>query len=63
MCKYNRVYKDNMVTLMNEGFLDFDQNIKVLQCNSNRVDLAISQLIDLMDWADFEWNELGYTWE
>lgn len=49
MCKYNRVYKDNMVTLMNEGFLDFDQNIKVLQCNSNRVDLAISQLIDLMD--------------
>ena len=49
MSKYDRMYKDNLVTLMNEGFLDFEQNIKVLQRNSNRVNPAISQLLELME--------------
>jgi hypothetical protein len=49
MSKYDRVYKDNLVTLMNEGFLDFEQNMRVLQSNSNRVDPAIYQLVECMD--------------
>lgn len=49
MSKYDRIYKDNMVTLMNEGFLDFEQNMRVLQSNSNKFDPSISQLVELMN--------------
>lgn len=49
MAKYDRMFKDNLVALMNEGFLDFDQNLQVLQRNCNRIEPAVSQLLELMD--------------
>lgn len=49
MAKYDRIFKDNLVVLMNEGFLDFEQNLQVLQRNSNRVEPSVSQLLELMD--------------
>ena len=59
MSKYNRVYKDNLVALMNQGFLNFEENIKVLQRNQNKFEKAITQLVDLMEWAELSTSNIN----
>jgi hypothetical protein len=38
--------KDNLLELMNMGFIEFDQNLMLLQKNSNNLELVITQLFE-----------------
>jgi len=49
MAKYDRMFKDNLVNLMNEGFLNFEENLQVLQRNCNKIEPSVKQLLELMD--------------
>jgi len=37
---YNTMLKDNLVAMMNTGYLDFDMNLQNLQNSRNRIEYA-----------------------
>jgi hypothetical protein len=41
---YNPVLKQNLVNLMNMGFVDFNRNIELLEKNHNSLELTCSQM-------------------
>jgi hypothetical protein len=43
---YNQMLKDNLLELMNMGFIDFDKNLMLLEKNHNNLELVCSKILE-----------------
>jgi hypothetical protein len=43
---YNQKFKDNLLELMNMGFIDFDQNLMLLEKYNNNLELVCSKILE-----------------
>ena len=43
---FNQMLRDNLVELMNMGFIDFDKNLMLLEKNHNNLELVCSKILE-----------------
>jgi hypothetical protein len=43
---FNQMLKDNLLELMNMGFIDFDKNLMLLEKNHNNLELVCSKILE-----------------
>lgn len=43
---YNQMLKNNLLELMNMGFIDFDKNLMLLEKNHNNLELVCSKILE-----------------